>query len=76
MNRITKGEIKKALIFPAFAGCISVLLFPTMRGCSGFIILGEYHVALLGSGAVIFFRIFVNLCNKISLPEKQNQGAT
>ena len=26
MNRITKGEIKKTLIFPAFAGCISVLL--------------------------------------------------
>ena len=39
MNLIIKGRIKKTLIFPAFAGGISVLLFPVMRGCSGFIIL-------------------------------------
>ena len=65
MNLITKGRIKKTLIFPAFAGGISVLLFQVMRGCSGFIILGEDHVDLLGSCAVIFFCVFVNLCNKI-----------
>lgn len=61
MNLITKGEIKKTLIFPAFAGCISVLLFLAMRRRSGFIIRGEVHVDLLRTGASI-------LCKGIQVP--------
>mgnify|MGYP005767147005 CR=1 FL=1 len=40
MNLIIRGKIKKTLIFPAFAGCISVLLRIRIDSCFGLVIFG------------------------------------
>ena len=61
MNLIIKGKIKKTLIFPAFAGCISVLLCIRIVCFFGLVILGQNHVDLLGACAKVLFRIFINL---------------
>lgn len=66
MNLITKGKIKKTLIFSAFAGCISVLLCIRLVCCSGLVIFGQDHIDLLGACAVVFFCVLVNLSDQIS----------
>ena len=49
MNLIIKGKIKKTLIFPAFAGCISVLLCIRIYCWFVLVIFGQNHIDLLGS---------------------------
>ena len=66
MNLIIKGKIKKTLIFPAFAGCISVLLCIRIYCCFVLVIFGQNHIDLLGACAEVLFCVLINLSDQIS----------